>query len=157
MRKIDTFFNEYAQSHQNQTNKNIHWVCVPLIFWSILGFVSLIPSGGITLPIAGFVSYITLIGVVVISLFYARLSLKIASYMLVILAIFVVTNAMVTSYLPNYVVYVYVIVFAASWVFQFIGHKIEGKKPSFFKDLQFLLIGPIWLLHFILQKNKIKY
>ena len=40
---------------------------------------------------------------------------------------------------------------------QFIGHKIEGKKPSFFKDLQFLLIGPAWLLGFILKKLKIKY
>ena len=29
---------------------------------------------------------------------------------------------------------------------QFIGHAVEGKRPSFFKDLQFLLIGPIWLL-----------
>jgi uncharacterized membrane protein YGL010W len=35
--------------------------------------------------------------------------------------------------------------FAILWLFQFIGHKIEGKKPSFFEDLQFLLIGPIWV------------
>ena len=157
MRKIDTFFTEYAQSHQNQTNKNIHWVCVPLIFWSILGFVSLIPSAGFEISKAGFVSYITLIGIAVITIFYARLSLKIASYMLVVLAFFVLTNASLTTYLPNYAVYIYALVFVVSWVFQFIGHKIEGKKPSFLKDLQFLLIGPIWLLHFILQKKNIKY
>lgn len=157
MRKIDTFFTEYAQSHQNQTNKNIHWVCVPLIFWSILGFVSLIPSAGFEISKAGFVSYITLIGIAVITIFYARLSLKIAGYMLVVLAFFVLTNAAVTTYLPNYAVYIYALVFVVSWVFQFIGHKIEGKKPSFLKDLQFLLIGPIWLLHFILQKKNIKY
>lgn len=157
MRKIDTFFNEYAQSHQNQTNKNIHWVCVPLIFWSILGFVSLIPSAGFAVSKVGFVSYTTLIGIAIITLFYARLSLKIAGYMLVVLAFFILTNAAVTTYLSNYAVYIYAIVFVVSWVFQFIGHKIEGKKPSFLKDLQFLLIGPIWLLHFILQKNKIKY
>jgi uncharacterized membrane protein YGL010W len=157
MRKIDTFFNEYAQSHQNQTNKNIHWVCVPLIFWSILGFISLIPSAGFTFPKIGFVSYITLMGIVLISLFYARLSLKIAGYMLVVLAIFVVTNAAVNTYLYNDALYVYAIVFVVSWVFQFIGHKIEGKKPSFLKDLQFLLIGPIWLLHFLLKKMKINY
>ena len=36
--------------------------------------------------------------------------------------------------------------FFVAWLFQFIGHRIEGKKPSFFKDLQFLLIGPIWCL-----------
>jgi uncharacterized membrane protein YGL010W len=157
MRKIDTFFTEYVQSYQNQTNKNIHWVCVPLIFWSILGFVFLIPSARFEISKAGFVSYITLIGIAVITIFYARLSLKIAGYMLVVLAFFVLTNSSVTTYLPNYAVYIYALVFVVSWVFQFIGHKIEGKKPSFLKDLQFLLIGPIWLLHFILQKKNIKY
>jgi uncharacterized membrane protein YGL010W len=50
-----------------------------------------------------------------------------------------------------------VIIFVVAWIFQFIGHKIEGKKPSFFKDLQFLLIGPIWLLHFIFKKVGLPY
>jgi uncharacterized membrane protein YGL010W len=40
---------------------------------------------------------------------------------------------------------------------QFIGHKIEGKKPSFFKDILFLLIGPLWLLSFIYKKVGISY
>jgi uncharacterized membrane protein YGL010W len=48
-------------------------------------------------------------------------------------------------------------IFIISWIGQFIGHKIEGKKPSFLDDIKFLLIGPIWLLHFILKKAKIKY
>ena len=52
---------------------------------------------------------------------------------------------------------VFVAVFTLSWIGQFYGHKIEGKKPSFLKDLQFLLIGPIWLLHFILKKCGIRY
>jgi uncharacterized membrane protein YGL010W len=42
--------------------------------------------------------------------------------------------------------------FAAAWVGQFKGHQIEGKKPSFLKDLQFLLVGPAWLLHFVYRK-----
>lgn len=36
-------------------------------------------------------------------------------------------------------------IFIISWIFQFYGHKVEGKKPSFFQDLLFLLIGPIWV------------
>lgn len=52
---------------------------------------------------------------------------------------------------------VYLSVFIITWIFQFIGHKIEGKKPTFLKDLQFLLIGPIWLLGFIMKKAGIKY
>jgi len=47
--------------------------------------------------------------------------------------------------------------FFIAWVGQFIGHKIEGKKPSFIDDLKFLMIGPAWLLHFIYQKIGIKY
>lgn len=48
-------------------------------------------------------------------------------------------------------------VFILSWIGQFYGHKIEGKKPSFLKDLQFLLIGPVWLLHFIYKKLRADY
>ena len=50
-----------------------------------------------------------------------------------------------------------VIIFVIAWIGQFIGHKIEGKKPSFVEDLQFLLIGPAWLLSFIYKKIGIKY
>ena len=47
--------------------------------------------------------------------------------------------------------------FFIAWILQFIGHKIEGKKPSFIKDIQFLLIGPAWLLGFIYKKIGIKF
>ena len=40
----------------------------------------------------------------------------------------------------------YFVVFVVTWIGQFVGHKIEGKKPSFFEDLQFLLIGPAWVV-----------
>lgn len=42
--------------------------------------------------------------------------------------------------------------FVLAWIAQFWGHKVEGKKPSFLKDLQFLLIGPAWLMSFIYQR-----
>jgi uncharacterized membrane protein YGL010W len=49
------------------------------------------------------------------------------------------------------------VIFVIAWIGQFIGHNIEGKKPSFLTDLKFLLIGPIWLLHFIFKKFSIRY
>jgi uncharacterized membrane protein YGL010W len=49
------------------------------------------------------------------------------------------------------------VIFVAAWAGQFYGHKVEGKKPSFLKDLQFLLIGPAWLMHFLFEKWGIKY
>ena len=48
-------------------------------------------------------------------------------------------------------------VFVGAWIGQFIGHKIEGKKPSFFKDVQFLLIGPAWLMAFIYRRAGWEY
>ncbi|WP_375138530.1 Mpo1-like protein [Psychrobacter sp. MF31] len=47
-------------------------------------------------------------------------------------------------------------VFVIAWIGQFIGHKIEGKKPSFFEDLQFLLIGPAWVANSLIAKKKEK-
>ena len=43
MKTIHDWFNAYAESHQNKTNKLIHWICIPLIFWSIIALLSLIP------------------------------------------------------------------------------------------------------------------
>jgi len=57
----------------------------------------------------------------------------------------------------EYAVWIYVFIFLVAWVGQFYGHRIEGKKPSFLKDLQFLMIGPAWLLHFIYRKAGIRY
>src|SRR5690349_25078466 len=45
MRKIDALLSEYGESHQNHTNKSIHWICVPLIFFSVVGLIASIPSG----------------------------------------------------------------------------------------------------------------
>jgi uncharacterized membrane protein YGL010W len=48
-------------------------------------------------------------------------------------------------------------VFVIAWIGQFIGHKIEGKKPSFFDDLRFLLIGPLFVLSFLYRRFHIAY
>ena len=157
MRKIDFLFAEYAQSHQNQTNKSIHWICVPLIFWAILGFFSLIPAPHFFLKYFGAISIASLVAIFLVSVFYFRLSWRIALIMIVIMLLFehFIYFINITFGTKSWIVYL--AVFILSWIGQFYGHKIEGKKPSFLKDLQFLLIGPIWLLHFILKKFHLKY
>ena len=47
--------------------------------------------------------------------------------------------------------------FVFAWVGQFIGHAIEGRRPSFFKDVQFLMIGPLWLLADVYRRLGIRY
>ena len=35
-------------------------------------------------------------------------------------------------------------VFAVGWIFQFVGHAFEGKRPEFFHDWRFLFVGLRW-------------
>lgn len=36
MKTAQEYFDEYAVSHQNETNQTIHYICVPLIFLVLL-------------------------------------------------------------------------------------------------------------------------
>lgn len=157
MRKIDLLFAEYAESHRNSTNKFIHWICVPLIFWSILGFISLIPSKSIGFIYIGEISYVSFAAIALVTFFYLRLSFIISLIMFILMVIMESFAYGINIRFKENAWIVYLSVFVITWIFQFVGHKIEGKKPSFLKDLQFLLVGPIWLLSFILKKLGIRY
>lgn len=155
-KKIDTLLDKYGESHQNKTNKLIHWICVPTIMFSLLGMLYSIPfPGGIGLVTnwaAAF--YATAL------IYYLTLSLPMFLGFIVVGGGLVVGNHFLAEALASTgfpYIYVSLIIFVVAWIGQFIGHKIEGAKPSFLDDLQFLLIGPAWLLHFIYKKVGIKY
>lgn len=157
MRKIDLLFAEYAESHRNATNKLIHWICVPLIFWTILGFISLIPSPHFCAMYFGCISLASLAAIILVTLFYLRLSVLVTFIMIFAMLLMEHLAYAVNIHFKDKSWLVYLSIFVITWILQFWGHKIEGKKPSFLKDLQFLLVGPIWLLSFILKKAGIKY
>ncbi|WP_294322278.1 Mpo1-like protein [uncultured Chryseobacterium sp.] len=157
MRKIDLLFAEYAESHRNATNKLIHWICVPLIFWTILGFISIIPSKSIGFRYIGEISYVSFAAIALVTIFYMRLSVLISLMMFFVMILMESFAYGINIRFKGDSWMVYLSVFIATWILQFVGHKIEGKKPSFLKDLQFLLVGPIWLLSFILKKLGIRY
>jgi uncharacterized membrane protein YGL010W len=50
-----------------------------------------------------------------------------------------------------------VFLFVVAWIGQFVGHAIEGKRPSFFKDVQFLMIGPLWLLADVYRRLGVRF
>lgn len=140
MNRIDPLFDRYGESHQNPFNKKVHWVCVPLITFSLLGML-----WAATPWLA--------LGFAVFSLvYYVRLSPSIAVGMaMVASAMLLVLQAML------HVLPICVLIFVLAWVGQFVGHKVEGKKPSFFDDIKFLLVGPAWLLGFIYRRFHIRY
>jgi uncharacterized membrane protein YGL010W len=159
MRKIDKLLTEYGESHQNATNKTIHWICVPLIFWSVVALISAIPNGFL-ISIMGEGSQFANWAVVVLVLtlvYYISLSVSLSIGMLLFAtACFAVINVLMRMNIAP-IWLIALIVFTLAWIGQFYGHKVEGKKPSFFKDLQFLLIGPAWLMHFIFKRLGIPY
>ena len=153
VRDVHQGISSYGESHQNSTNKKIHWVCVPLIMFSLLGLISLVKF-----QISNFEINLAYILIVFAWFFYLRLSIIISIGMFIIS----VVQLLIIHYLEINLSMLSIIslhsgIFILSWVGQFIGHKIEGQKPSFFEDLQFLLIGPAWLLSFIYRKLGIKY
>lgn len=158
MRKIDQLLAEYGESHQNETNKAIHWICVPLIFLSIVGLVASIPSEAVKqyLGMSPFANWAVVVLVFVL-VYYVSLSLPLSVGMMFFSAIclFIINFLANLGIAPLWLICL--IIFVAAWVGQFYGHKVEGKKPSFFKDLQFLLIGPAWLMHFIYKRLGIPY
>src|SRR5579862_3579761 len=144
MRSIQSWLDEYGESHRNPVNKRIHWVCVPLIMLSVLGMLWTVPVPSLFSALSPYLNWATLL--ILLSLvYYVLLSVRLAAgTLLVSFVMILVLEAL--ARLPWALLWTSLFIFVGAWIGQFIGHKIEGRKPSFFKDLQFLLIGPIWLL-----------
>lgn len=160
-RPIDVYFDKYAESHQNKTNKFIHWICVPLIFFSVIGLITAIPFPKFEF-LGRYQTYVNWFSFVMAAtiFYYYSLSRTLAFLMIIVISImyfFIVQLEYVEQNGGLALWQSSLIIFVVAWIGQFIGHKIEGKKPSFLDDLKFLLIGPIWLLHFICKKAGLPY
>lgn len=155
---LNNLLSEYGESHQNETNKTIHWICVPLIFFSIVALIYSIPSGILeTLFGNSLLSNWAVLILIPVILYYFRLSRSLAIGMLLfaIICLSICYTIVANWTIPLWAVGL--VIFVLAWIGQFYGHKIEGKKPSFLKDLQFLLIGPAWLMHFLFDKWGVQY
>ncbi|MDT8415290.1 MAG: Mpo1-like protein [Flavobacteriaceae bacterium] len=154
MKTLDQWFDEYALSHQNPTNKKIHYLCVPAIFFSIIGLLMSIPTGYLEniLPFDNpLIENWATVTLLFVLLFYLRLSVITTIKVLLFASLCVWTNHLVGQYIS--LALFSLIVFVIAWIGQFYGHKLEGKKPSFLKDLQFLLIGPAWVFENMFKTN----
>jgi len=147
MKSLDQWFADYAVSHQNKTNQRIHFICVPAIFFSIIGMFMSIPTTFLTNKLSFNNPYIenwATVLIILLLIFYIRLSFATAIKMLILSALCIFLNYYLAQHAPLF--YTSIAIFVVAWIGQFYGHHIEGAKPSFFKDLQFLLIGPAWVM-----------
>jgi uncharacterized membrane protein YGL010W len=131
-RKVDTLLQHYGLSHTHPVNEVIHFVAIPAIMLSLNGLLFAVHPALVLLLIAGSLVY------------YARLSWPFTLCMVLLSSVMLaMVDAMDAA---GVLVQASVGIFVIAWIFQFIGHHLEGKKPSFFEDLQYLLVGPLFVL-----------
>ena len=144
MRTIESWLSEYSESHQHPVNIAIHKIAVPLVMLSVLGL-----AGSVSLIFP----FLLVVGAIA---FYFRLSTSLAIGMLVLSAIELRVVYWMDGHLGIPLWLVSLLIFAFAWILQFIGHAVEGKRPSFMKDLWFLLIGPAWVITPIYRLIKVR-
>lgn len=152
MRTFDQWMAEYGVSHKNPTNQLIHKIFVPLIMLSVIGLLWAIPTPERFQQIP-YLNWATIF-VASCLVFYMTLNMV----MFVGMTILTVIMCWLVSKMEEMgiVLPASIGIFVFSWIAQFWGHKVEGKKPSFIQDLAFLLIGPLWVLRFFYAKIGIK-
>jgi uncharacterized membrane protein YGL010W len=141
-RSIDILLEQYSESHRHPTNELIHFVCVPVIVFTLLGILWAIHP------------LLALAAVAAAMVYYFKLSRPFALGMLAMSAVMLAVLAMMP---PLTVLPLSIAIFVVAWIGQFIGHKIEGKKPSFLDDLRFLLIGPLFVLSFLYRRLRLAW
>ena len=153
-REVDRWLGNYAEDHRNPTNVWVHWICVPLILWTGVALLWVIPvpalfgRPGLWAGVAMFLALS----------FYLRLSRPLGFGMLAVFVLLgLITEALYRVLGPGWLMWLAIGVFVLAWIAQFIGHQIEGKRPSFLTDLAYLLIGPAWLVAKVMRKLGIAY
>lgn len=145
MRDLKTWLDEYSVSHKHPTNKKIHNICVPIIMLSLLGMIWAIPFPE-QFKLNPFVNWATIF-MSLCMIFYFLLGIVTGLFMILVSSIMLYICFLIEEKTSLPLLSTSVIVFVLAWIGQFVGHKVEGKKPSFFKDLQFLLVGPLWVFY----------
>ena len=156
MRRIQSWLDDYGESHRNHANKLLHWLCVPVIVWCVVGFLWCIPiprAFPAEMPMVNWASLTVLAAFI----YYAQLSVPLALGALPIFAAMLWSVERLAASGSSILLGTCTVLFVIAWIGQFIGHSIEGKRPSFFKDVQFLFIGPLWLLADLYRRLGVRY
>ncbi len=152
---VHDWLSEYGESHTNQTNEVIHWFCVPLIALSVIGMLWSLPVPDAFVKISPVMNWGMLFMMAAV-VYYFILSPSLAIGMVVMISIFIAALVWMDGFsIPLW--QICLAIFVLAWIGQFIGHAIEGKRPSFFRDLQFLMIGPMWLLALVYRRLGIRF
>ena len=141
MKRVDDLLSDYGAHHRTRGNLVCHAFGVTLIVFGILSLLAESRLGPLT---AGEI----LIAVVV--LYYATLDVPLAGAMLAAFAVLDLAARAVGDWQVG------LAAFVIGWVFQAIGHAVyEKNRPAFFKNLQHLLVGPLFLVNEVLRVRRV--
>lgn len=140
MKTAEQWFEQYGQTHQNPVNICVHKVCVPLIFWAVFAILWVVPIPPWLSPMNWSEIALTLVLIFYLSLGFI--------YFVKMLGLCLLIGGINWLFLDQDwpLGPIALGVFVLAWVGQFYGHRVEGKRPAFFEDLLFLLIGPLWVM-----------
>jgi uncharacterized membrane protein YGL010W len=155
MRTIEDWLGEYGASHQHPTNELLHWICVPPIVLAVMGLLWSLPVPGAFSNTSVWLNWATLVTLAAL-LYYSVLSASLTIGLVVsFIGLLLIVHGLARLPWPLWLTSL--AVFVVAWIGQFAGHALEGKRPSFFKDVQFLLIGPLWLLAAVYRRLGLRY
>lgn len=153
-RPIDAWFAKYSDDHQNQTNQKIHFIAVPTILWTVTALLWCVPVPGTLFGAGAWAAFASFAA----WMFYYRASRTLGFGMLAVLVVMLGIDRYLQERIGlSMLLKVAIAVFVIAWIAQFVGHKLEGKKPSFLTDLVYLLIGPAWVLAKVMRRFGLAY
>jgi uncharacterized membrane protein YGL010W len=153
-RPIDRFLGNYSEDHRHPANQVIHWICVPIIVWTVVALLWLVP---VPSALAQPGLWAAFAGVAAVA-FYLRLSRVLGLAMAVFFAALIAfTHLLYGAIGASALLWSAIGAFVLAWVAQFIGHEFEGKRPSFLTDLVYLLIGPLWLMSKLFRRFGLRW
>lgn len=141
MTKLEQLLSQYAAYHLNRTNIYTHFVGIPIIVVSLFCLMA-----RAEFMVAGFPITLALIVMIFSVLYYLKLDLIFGIIMGLLLAASYPFALWVAHLSFGAWLGLSIVLFVVGWVFQFIGHFYEKKKPAFVDDLVGLIIGPLFVL-----------
>lgn len=141
MKTLQDHLAQYAAYHRDARNIATHLVGIPLIVLAVAGLLSrpALPLAGLPLSPA--------VGVLLLAaLFYLRLDLRLGALMALLMGLACAVGAWAAAQPTATWLLLSVGAFVVGWVFQFVGHAWEGRKPAFVDDLMGLAIGPLFVV-----------
>jgi len=132
---------QYAAYHRNKKNIATHLIGIPMIVVALIILLSR-PDFAIDRMTISPANLVVIAAVI----FYVRLDVPLGLLMTFLLWVCLGIGSHIAA-LPTAVWLSWGIgLFVVGWIFQFIGHYFEGKKPAFVDDIMGLAVGPLFVV-----------